>query len=265
MPYGGVLSLRAARCQLKRSIFSVLLFWPLGFSVFAVSAETQPPPEYELVKVPTGSVIVDGMITEESWQNANAIEHMQYPWRSENAPETWFRAVWDEENLYFAFSAKDHDIVFADKYVNEESAIGEDRVEMFFATDAIDQPIHGPDTGCNLPLYYGLEIDGLGRVIDFSARYYRKFDIPWNMEGLETAAEHDKNGYRIEGKIPLQVLRDLNLLKDDNSPILVGVFRGEFTRNEGKVTQKWISWVDIQTPQPDFHISEAFGYFLLKK
>jgi hypothetical protein len=66
----------------------------------------------------------------------------------------------------------------------------------------------------------------------------------------------------VEGRLPLSTLRQLGVLKPDGS-MRTGVFRAEFSKKADQLDMHWISWVDPQTPFPDFHVNSVFGMFRL--
>jgi hypothetical protein len=53
-------------------------------------------------------------------------------------------------------------------------------------------------------------------------------------------------------------------LKAGTREFFAGVYRAEFSRKpRGDVHFGWMSWVDPQTPKPDFHVASSFGVFEL--
>ena len=48
-----------------------------------------------------------------------------------------------------------------------------------------------------------------------------------------------------------------------NKTIQAGLFRGAFFYSEDKIDVKWISWVQPDAEEPDFHIPSAFGKLIL--
>ena len=139
----------------------------------------------------------------------------------------------------------------AEQWQDESTVDGEDRVELFFAGAPVDRP--GED---GMERYYAIEVDPKGRVHDYSIAYYRQFDGDWSLAGLETKAALTDDGYSVEGKIPLKTLQELHLLRD--GLMRTGVFRAEFSPSSGtEPRMEWISWVNPNTPQPDFHVSHA--------
>ena len=123
-----------------------------------------------------------------------------------------------------------------------------DRVEIFFRQDNLLSP------------YYCLEMDPIGRVFDYEARYHRKFNVAWNWPENELLVKADQthDGYTIEGRISKQSLRQLGLLNSEK--LEVGLFRGECINLNAETPEiKWISWVKPDSMTPDFHIPSAFG------
>ncbi|MEM9016918.1 MAG: sugar-binding protein, partial [Verrucomicrobiota bacterium] len=159
-------------------------------------------------------------------------------------------AVWNKQWLCFSFEVEDDDIVLFESDDPEEAALGSDRVELFFATD---ETLAGP--------YYGAEMDPAGRVFDYRAKFYREIDGGWSFSTLEFGGDISEGGYRVDGRIQIEELKDLNLLRENR--IVAGVYRAEFSRGSNGIQEDWISWVDPETEQPDFHVPQSFGVFHL--
>jgi hypothetical protein len=124
-----------------------------------------------------------------------------------------------------------------------------DRVEVFFAKD--------PD----LEDYYCIEMAPNGKILDYTAFYYRQFNNSWDFPKITVEARVNDGGYTIEGKIPLQVHKDLGILKENKpSCFLMGVYRGEFSHSDsGNIKEEWISWIKPNTEEPDFHVPSSFA------
>lgn len=208
-------------------------------------------------------VTIDGTLDESVWNQVGAISgSFGFPWEKTAAPITEFRAYHDQTNLYFSFLVRDDDVVTVANWEakGEKTVDDEDRVELFFASGAINEPV-----SYALPPYYAVEIDPLGRVHDYSVTYYRHFDSNFTLEQAQYAGQQVAIGYLVEGRIPLRALAELGVLRD-NQLLRVGVFRAEFSKNsaaENGLTMQWISWVDPKTAEPDFHVDSAFGQFRL--
>jgi len=228
---------------MRRFFALILLFSAAG------CAGNRCPRTYDVHYLSRAEINIDGIINEPAWKKAASEKDFIFPWEQRGAPLTKFRAFCDDEFFYFCFQVHDEEPVFEENFDSESVVDVEDRVEIFFARDE------------KLKEYYCLEVDPLGRVHDYAACYYRKFDSTWKCSGLRTAASITKAGYEVEGSIPLKTLDELGLPSLDSGSILrTGLFRAEFSRGEGpEIEQHWISWVDLSKYKPDFHIPAAFG------
>jgi len=223
---------------------------------------------------PNVAITLDGRADEAAWAQANVERGFIFPWKTIPAPPTEFRAVCDERYLYFHFRVHDGDVVVLDQLRDEEDAVLEDRVELYFAADA------------ELHDYYCVEIDSRGRVFDYRGRYYRQLDPKWNLQGIEAQGAPTPEGYEVEARIPLSRLEAMglpSLLAGER--IRCGLYRAEFSHdrsgkqvvvketihNRGRKTEgpppieAWISWVDPGTAEPDFHIPSSLGFLELAK
>ncbi len=179
------------------------------------------------------------------------VNDFSFPWSDKPAPKTDFRAWTANDRLHFIFNVEDRDIIFADNWSGESTLDSEDRVEVFFAKDPA------------LNDYWCLEIDSKGRMHDYHAQHYRKFDSGWNCPGLKTTATRTSHGYEVHATLPLATLSAL-LGKPitRGSEVHLGLFRAEFYGQEkathGESPDNWLSWVRPNVKQPDFHVPSAF-------
>ncbi len=210
---------------------------------------------YEACYVPGAEINLDGIADEPVWEQANLETGFAYPWEDRPVSRTEFRALFDDWALYFAFSVEDDDIVLAEDYRGKDDVVREDRVELFFALDD------------ELADYFCLEIDPLGRVLDYRAAHYRRFDRSWTFPGFDVVGHPTDDGYRVEGLIPLRSLQSLGFPSPDSGqPIKFGIYRADFRHTDGpEWTEHWISWVDPQTEEPDFHVPGSFGSLVMRK
>lgn len=188
-------------------------------------------------------------LASELWSDANLLQDFQYPWNDETPPQTYFQALHSQDTFYFKFEVIDQDLN-AMVVENQQMEVAEsDRVELFFCKDEKLDP------------YYCLEMDYLGRLLCNSAKYHRKMDYDWNWPaGFHFQSEQTSSGFSVEGSISKDSLSQLGLLQ--NNEMRVGIFRGEYSSQMNQDV-RWISWVDPQTPEPDFHVPSAFGLLKL--
>jgi hypothetical protein len=192
---------------------------------------------------------VDGQLTEPAWKQTAGLRRFSFPWSQRTPPATEFRAFADAQRLFFAFDVSDDDLVVEKGFPGESTVDGEDRVEIFFARDAA------------LAQYFCLEIDPLGRVHDYAASHYRKFDGAWNCAGLRAAGVVRPGGYTVEASLPLATLSELlGRPVAEGTTLRVGILRAEFRHNAaGGITADWMSWVKLAVVKPDFHVPSAFA------
>jgi len=208
---------------------------------------------YEVRYLPQARITIDGLLDEADWDRANVERGFSFPWEEAAAPATEFRALCNSQWFYFAFHVEDEDLVVQENFQAKTDVMAEDRVELFFAPDE------------TLKEYFCLEVDPFGRVLDYKAAYHRQFDFSWSFPGLCVAASSTDRGYAVEGSIPLEKLDALSLqFSQPGCKIRCGIFRAEFSHAGGSSpAEHWISWIDPQTQDPDFHIIAAFGFLRL--
>ncbi|UOY04872.1 hypothetical protein L0P88_13010 [Muricauda sp. SCSIO 64092] len=92
------------------------------------------------------------------WETANVITDFKRPWENTFCKTTVFRALHSNEYVYLNYVVMDDNILLYDGNENVKIDVAQsDRVEIFFRSDK------------DLKLYYGIEIDAKGRVLDYSA------------------------------------------------------------------------------------------------
>lgn len=213
------------------------------------AVEPEAPADYPLVSLPPARILLDGRLNEPEWLQAACLSDFIFPWEERAAPRTEFRAFAAAGYLYGAFLAEDADLVIEDEWQGERTLDRQDRVEIFLCGDDSLDP------------YYCLEMDPLGRVHDYRARFHRQFDPAWNWPGLEVGGATTETGYIVEFRIPMPELRGLGLPDPESGETLrMGLFRAEFSRTaEGGMREGWMSWMRPDGETPDFHIPSAFG------
>ncbi|KQX15779.1 sugar-binding protein [Flavobacterium sp. Root420] len=188
------------------------------------------------------------------WEKANCLTDFSSPWKSDPVSKIEFRALHDLENFYFNFQVFDTDIYIDKKDDSVDSIGNSDRVELFFRTNDTLNP------------YYCLEMDTAARIMDFEAKPNKDFDFNWNWpkEHLEVKSSKGENSFIVEGRISIASLKELNLIQSNT--IEAGVYRAKFSKDEKQNYEPtWISWVNPNTPEPNFHIASSFGKFILMK
>ena len=240
-----------------RWLAMITIFAAVGCSTrMAVAADPEKPSPkiYQVVHLARPNVRLDGIINEPAWKDAHLESKFCFPWREEEAPLTEFRALFDDKYLYFCFNVEDEDVVIDRKTPGEQAVVAEDRVELYFAPDL------------TLKKYYSVEMDHLGRKLDYMSSFHRNFDFTWELPEIKFAGKRTPKGYTVEGRIPLKTLAALGLPDLDSGKLRVGIYRAQFSHGDGPApVENWISWVDPHTVEEDFHIPQTLGVFQAKR
>ena len=135
------------------------------------------------------------------------------PWDGLASP-TRFTCHSTAEKFFFNFEVVDSTLTIREPFSGERDVEPEDRVEVFFSPDL------------KLKEYYCAEIDCLGRVLDYKAAFYRKFDFDWDFSSLSIWTSFTDFGYRVMGSIDIEELNDLGI--DTGGGFYMGVFQDDF-------------------------------------
>lgn len=182
------------------------------------------------------------------WQESNVLCDFTSPWENVSIDKIEFRALHDTSHFYFKFKVYDSKLHIVSDDDSNDSINNSDRVELFFRSDSLMQP------------YYCLEIDPTPRVMDFKALPNKEFDFDWNWPKGEINVESSVEAeyFEVQGTISLKSLEDFNLLKEGK--IEAGIYRAKYNQKEDLSFEPlWITWVDPNTEEPNFHIASSFG------
>ena len=205
------------------------------------------------VKKITAAITITGKGDHPLWNHACAVSDFCYPWEEEKPHPTKFRALHNREWLYCLFEVTDPDVNIHQDTNNKTEVASSSRAEIFFKIDDKLNP------------YYCLEIDPLGRVLDYRGTYHRNFDLKWSWpaDDLIVRSGRKKDRYTIELAIRKASLERLGLLKDKT--LQAGLYRADCSRKDGGSRDfRWISWVNPDSKTPDFHIPSSFGILRLE-
>ena len=186
---------------------------------------------------------------QDDWKTVSAVTGLIAPWDGAEKDKTAFYACHDQKNLYFLYEVSDTSLVYNDE--KTEASVGNgDRIEFFMSKDP------------EMKTYYCAEIDPKGKVMDYEAHNYRKFDFNWNFKDLKLATSVGKDSYRVEGSISLKTLRKLGLISPEGE-IRMGVYRADYFDDAGERVI-WSSWIVPDAAEPDFHIPSSLGILKLE-
>jgi hypothetical protein len=194
---------------------------------------------------------LSGNLAEVPWEYAERLTEFSYPWENEPPPTLEFKALHDGEWFYCFYNVIDQESSVYSLTNHKDEVLCGDRVEIFFTPDR------------SLSRYYCIEIDQLGRVYDYEAAFYRKFDSGWSWPADHIAVQARKTeaGYHVLLALSIASLKELDLVHDNE--MIVGLFRGKCAAaSSSKSSMRWMSWLRPASQEPDFHIPSSFGKFL---
>lgn len=197
--------------------------------------------------------LIPGASSAELWQDVPVLDRFALYWNPDEVlPYTSAQLFHNDRQLAFRFVAHETDTVLLDEPLKTKmDVIQECRVEIFMQAEP------------NMARYYCLEMDPRGRVLDYQASYYRTFKRQWQFPQLKLFGRSVSQGYEVEGTLDLDVLRKLDVLGPDNT-MRAGLYRAAFRHGpDGNTIQRWISWINPDTPEPDFHVPSSLGTFRL--
>jgi len=180
-----------------------------------------------------------------AWETASAL-HFNADWQGKNADalrETVVRLLWTSETLYLSFQARFREITaFSDAEPSGRRDLLWDRdvAEVFLQPDSSDPR-----------RYKEFEISPNGFWIDLEIAPGEKHDLQSGLK-RRTQIDEKKKLWEAELSIPMKSL----VARFDPA----ATWRVNFYRVEGPAEPRFYSaWRPTGTPQPNFHIPEAFG------
>ncbi len=223
-----------------------------GWSLAALVGHWTSGSDDAILAVPyhDGPIVVDGKLDEPFYQTIQPLTNfVDVADPTHPIPSTKAWVGWSNRRLMFAFDCVDATSASTKATENERDVDPQDRVELFLWSGNRDDD------------YYCIEIAARGAVHDYQARFYRKFDDRWKPIGLQYAVLEKEDGYCVEAILSDESMGAMALPLRVGSSFRAGLFRADFDRLDG--TPTWISWIDAQAKEPDFHIAESFGTFKL--
>lgn len=208
---------------------------------------------YSVNSIPKSQLIITGKGDDNLWSRAKVLTDFSSPWKGVKDTKTEFKALWDEDNLFFCFHVFDNTIHIDDTENGYNSINASDRVELFFRLNESLNP------------YYCLEIDPSPRIMDFKAQANKNFNFNWNWPKTDLLVKSYSNNksFSVEGKISMASLEALNLINDRK--IETGIFRAKHYKTKDSIYKPvWITWVDPETESPNFHTPSSFGILKLE-
>jgi hypothetical protein len=206
----------------------------------------EPPAKLRIARL-TEPIRVDGRLDEGCYQRLAPVSDFKVASRpNTKAPLTKAWLQWDERGLWFAFAAHDTTLVASPPTSDEHAVDAQDRVELFFWPEGSRK-------------YFCLEIAPGGVVHDYAAQVYRRFDDSWSPAGATFVARRTEDGYIVEGFVPVAALHEMGIgAWQAGARFHLGLYRADF-RPDALDDPVWLTWVEPNLPQPDFHLRATFA------
>ena len=226
------------------AFFAFLL---VGMNNIGTAAEPDVIPKIDAVAA------YDGQMNEPVWQKALVLTGFKLPWNLDETPTaTELRLFHNGKRLYFFYTVEEKSMLLTEPFTKEFDVASEDRIEIVL--EAISP----------LKQYYCCEMDYKGRVLDYCAQFFRNFDFTWTFPKLEFGGCKTAKGYNVEGSYDLDTLRQLEILKSDNS-FTAGFYRADFRKQpDGTVLELWYCRVKPKTAHPEYHVPGMMQSFRLQ-
>jgi hypothetical protein len=228
--------------MLKRAILLLVIVPKIWIVAFG-----QELPESISFNIMNRRIVVDGILEKKEWISVDSIAGFIDPWSSTGRDQTIFKYFCSDTSLYFCFDVIDKTMVTYD-FIEELTLAYADRVELYFNGKS------------DMSQYFCIEMDPLGQILDYSAQYYRKFNVSWDFNNIDIASKFTPQGYVVEGRISLSELERLGIKES----FRIGIFRADF-RSKKTDDVVWYSWINPKSPTPDFHIPTSLGLCYIRK
>ena len=219
------------------------------------------PPEYTAMKAGC-PMVVDGILDEPAWQQAQPVGPFQFQWyQSGEKEQTEAKIVWTSERIYFAFKCDD-------KYISAERCRGNDPVSQDDCCEAFISPV--PEGSERLD-YINYEINCIGTwKVGYHADSRKKvlgsWQDPWGIEigrSIQGTCNKDDDidtGWVLEFSVPWTHFKEFaaKFPPKNGQVMYIGL-----NRCGGKTNPQPSQWSPSQTEKPAFHAPKDFGKVIL--
>lgn len=231
-------------------------------------------PRYEIRRA-TSPVTVDGKLDEAAWRGANLIDSFHFNWYESGAKEkTEVRLLWDDERLYAGFYC--HDRHISAKVTERHGPVSlDDCVEVFLSPNPNRTHVSvnsKKGERVTRPNYYGFEMNVIGTMLNFVRADWWTGGRNWEPEGVQLRTSHfglpvkeesaADDHWVLEVSIPFK-----NFVHDaPHTPPQDGdTWRINLNRSGGKTDAQYSTWSPVNTPKPNFHAPESFGFVTFRR
>jgi len=217
------------------------------FILAAATAVTAAAPEYTVMRT-TGKIVIDGILDEADWAQAEPVGEFQFPWWTAGDKEqTEVKILWDDNYLYLAYSCSDKNI-WAEIYDTNGRTYNDDAVEIFW------DPSGGVLTG-----YNQCEVNCIGNMLSVNNPARDTLMTPRIGRRIDGTVNNDNDtdkGWVVEMLIRFD---EYEGLYQGDAPDIGDIWKIGLNRCGGKKNAQYSQWSPSQTDYPSFHQPDDFG------
>jgi hypothetical protein len=221
----------------------------------AVAASAQALPSYDIYRA-AGRITIDGQLNERAWRQAPPAGDFHFNWwKSGEREQTEARLVWDDDYLYAAYFC--HDKHISAKVTERHGPVSlDDCVELFVSPNP-----------ARIKNCYGLEINAIGTMLGWRKSDDGKTMVRWVPQGLRYRTSFHglavKRDSTPDAHWILEMAVPWSSFKDDAAhtpPRDDDRWRLNLNRSGGVTNPQYSTWSPVNTPTPNFHVPESFGW-----
>jgi hypothetical protein len=250
-----------------RSLITVVLFSVLCVPCFGRAGGEKPrfaleESVYEVVRLKK-PMPIDGDWNKSQWKKAAPLVIENYMGKVPAfKPGVEARMMYDDENIYVIFRVQDQYVRSRVREYNGNVS-GDACVEFFFA----------PDNA--LPMeYFNLEVNAGGTPLIFyvtkpwtgfnklSADDIKQIEIAHSLPARIDPEITEPVTWTLEYRVPLSMLRKFSNIAQPKPGTR---WRANFYKTASETSNPhWITWSQVDNPQPNFHLPQFFGTLIFK-
>jgi hypothetical protein len=211
-------------------------------------------PEYT-VKRTTEKIVIDGILDEADWKNAQSVGEFKFPWWKEGEKEqTEVKMLWDGTFLYVAYKCDDKHI-WVEHFDTNSDTYKDDCVELFWNPNP-----EGQDR------YNMFEINSIGNLLSVytgsgksSHERVSRIMVPHIAQTIQGTVNNNDDidtGWIIEMAVRFS---DYPELSKRPAPIQGDMWRVGLNRCGGKTNPQDSQWSPELGAKPSFHRPNYFG------
>lgn len=210
-----------------------------------------------------GELKIDADWNKKQWQGVKSqkLKNFMGP-KPEHFPDTEFKMLYDDENIYVIFKVDDNYIKATAK-APQEKVCCDSCVEFFFTPGQdISQGYFNFETNCGGTILVRHQISRENNQRPLSIADIDKMDISHSLPKLiENELNHPQT-WTLEYRLPVSILKNYTNVHKPASGVK---WRANFYKcADGTSHPHWLTWEVIDNPLPDFHRPEFFGEIIFE-